>query len=144
MFSTSVDVTPGGLQTDLPQHLQDHGLCGLLQVSAVGETAGEERRWKHDFLSLDFKLQCLCCIVLAFALISISLISPSSPDPGIRNITEDFVFTATDWGSSRVRRPPATQIPVQPAGDCLAAQCLWKVRRRLSIILHRLFRNTWF
>lgn len=31
----------GGHQTGLSQHLQDHGLCGLLQVSTVGETAGE-------------------------------------------------------------------------------------------------------
>lgn len=31
----------GGRQTCLPQHLQDHGLCGLLQVSPLGETAGK-------------------------------------------------------------------------------------------------------
>ena len=31
----------GGHQTGLPQHLQDHGLCRLLQMSTVGETAGK-------------------------------------------------------------------------------------------------------
>lgn len=31
----------GGHQTGLPQHLQDHGLRGLLQMSTVGETAGQ-------------------------------------------------------------------------------------------------------
>lgn len=132
-FASAVGVTPGGLQADLPQHLQDHGLRGLLQVSAVGETAGEQRRWTHDFLSFGF--QAAVSVLLAFALISISLISPSSPDPGIRNITEDFVFTATDWGFSRVRRPAATQIPLQPPGDRLAAQCLWKVRWSAGVAL---------
>ena len=32
---------PGRHQTGLPQHLQDHGLCRLLQMPTVGETAGE-------------------------------------------------------------------------------------------------------
>lgn len=40
LFPSAV-LTSGGRQTGLPQHLQDHGLRGLLQVSPVGETAGE-------------------------------------------------------------------------------------------------------
>lgn len=55
IFAPAVDVTPGGPQTGLPQHLQDHGLCGLLQVSAVGETAGEQRRWKRWFSEFGFQ-----------------------------------------------------------------------------------------
>lgn len=32
---------PGGIQAALQEYFQDHGLCWLLQVSAVGEVAGE-------------------------------------------------------------------------------------------------------
>lgn len=68
----AVDVTSGGHQTGLPEHLQDHGLCGLLQVSAVGKTAGEDPNclhWKHYLDSIfDFIPHCvvMCCPALIY------------------------------------------------------------------------------
>lgn len=74
----------------------------------------------------------LCCAALLWSL-PLSLPLSLSSDSGIRNITEDFVFRATDWSSACIQRP-ATQFPAQPAGDRLPAQRLWKVKESVGIM----------
>lgn len=116
----------GGRQTGLPQHLQDHGLRGLLQVSPVGETAGE---------SINSTVCCVICACMLSDAVIICIVSLSSSDSGIRNIPQDFVLRATDWSSAHVQRA-ATQFPAQPTGDRLPAQRLREVRQSVSVYDH--------
>lgn len=44
----------GGHQAGVPQHFQDHGLRGLLQVSTLGETAGTDAPPTRSGLLCDY------------------------------------------------------------------------------------------
>lgn len=104
----------GGRQAGLPQHLQDHGLRGLLQVSTLGETAGKRAAAARSELPFDY--------VVVHRPVLLCLWT----DSGIRDVAEDFVFRATDRSAGAVRYP-AARIPAESAGDRVPVQRLRKV-----------------
>lgn len=112
----------GGYPAGLPQHLQDHGLRGLLQVSTLGEAAGEHALTTHS--------ERLFGYLVIYRPVLISFWA----DAGIRDLAEDFVFRATNRSSARVRRP-ATRVPAESAGDRLPVQRLRKVIETVGNVL---------